>query len=567
MFGATPFIIGTKLNPLVTPEQHKRIQEVAFTSGEWRPTKKQEAFLSLPLSIREALYGGGAGSAKTDVLLLYGICHGWHNNPAFKQVFLRRTFPELRNEVIPRSRQIYPKFGATLNKADMAWTFPAPDQFGSGYANAGAMIFLGQCENEDDVHKYDSMEINLFTPDELTSETEFIYLYIGFTRVRTSDPTLPAIIRAAGMPGGVGHTWVRKRFYDPAPPGTVIKGKGGNLRIYVHATLQDNPHIDPGYKQSLEALPEAEKRAKLYGDWNAYAGQVFDEFRERHYPDEPDNALHVISEFEIPDWWPRIVIGDWGYAAMTWIGFAAISPQRRVYIYRELFWTKTKIEEWAPFAKEFIDAENPRIIKFCRSAGKELGLEHTIQEQISNAIGRQIELTANSAGSRVSGKQLIHEYLRWKPKHAFLKQRIQQYSEETAMWILRNRGMKEYQSYLNSFDEPEPENNLPKLQIFDTCRVLVEAIKACSYDKKNVEDIAQFEGDDPIDGLRYLVDTAENYFETAEGEFKIIQKREQLAAKLAASQDWTAFYRNMRTLEQNKNKPVRMFHRRRRLIA
>lgn len=537
---------------------------MAFNSGEWRPTRKQETFLSLPLSIKEAMYGGGAGSAKTDVLLLYGICHGWHENPAFKQVFLRRTFPELRNEIIPRSRQIYSKFGASLNKSDMAWTFPAPDQAGSGYANAGAMIFLGQCESEDDVHKYDSMEINLFTPDELQSETEFIYLYIGFTRVRTSDPTLPAIIRAAGMPGGIGHTWVSKRFPKAAPHGTVVRGRGGNLRVYIHATLADNPHIDPGYRQSLEALPEAEKRAKLHGDWDSYLGQVFDEFRDRPYPDEPENALHVIPEFQIPDWWPRIVIGDWGFAAMTYVAFAAISPQRRVYIYRELYWTKSKIEEWAPFVKEYMDAENPRLVKFCRSVGKELGLEHTIQEQISSALGRPIELTNNNSGSRVAGKQLIHEYLRWKPKHAFLKQRTAVYSEETAMWMLRNRGMKEYRSYLDSFGDPEPENNIPKLQIFDTCKVLPEAIKACSYDKKNIEDIAEFEGDDPIDTLRYVCDAAENYLETAEGEFRVIQKREQLAAKLAQTNDWTAFYRDMRGLEENKIQPVRMFHRRRR---
>ena len=540
---------------------------MAFNTGEWRPTKRQEQFLSLPLTVREAMYGGGAGSSKTDVLLLYGICHGWHNNPAFKQVFLRRTFPELRNEVIPRSRQIYHRFGATLNKSDMAWTFPRPDQVGSGFLNAGAMIFLGQCEGEDDVHKYDSMEINLFTPDEITSITEYIYLYLGFTRVRTSDPTLPAIIRAAGMPGGIGHTWVSKRFPSAAPPGTIIRGKGQNLRVYIHATLADNPHIDPGYKQSLEALPEAEKRAKLYGDWNAYAGQVFDEFRDRQYPDEPPNALHVIPEFLIPTYWPKIVVGDWGFAAMTYVCFAAISPQRRVYIYRELYWTKFKIEEWAPFVKEYIELENPRTIRFCRSAGKEMGQEHTIQEQISNALGRPVDLTNNNQGSRIAGKQLIHEYLRWRPKHQFLKQKTQQYSEETAMWILRNRGMKEYKSYLDSFDEPEIESNLPKLQIFDSCRVLSEAIKACSYDKKKIEDIAGFAGDDPIDALRYLVDAADNYFDTAEGEFKIIQKREQLAAKLAASNDWTAFYRNMTELERNRQKPVLMFHRRRRSMA
>jgi len=540
---------------------------MSFSSKEWKPTPKQEIFLSLPLTIFEALYGGGAGSAKTDILLVYAIAHQWHLNPGFKQVFMRRTFPELRNEVIPRSRLLYTKFGASLNKSDMAWTFPAPDQFGGrGMTNAGAMIFLGQCEDEDDVHKYDSMEINLFTPDEITSLVEFIYIYIGFTRVRTSDPTLPAIIRAAGMPGNIGHRFVKKRFVDPSPPPndrTIIIGRAGVKRIYIHATLADNPHIDPAYRQSLEAIPsEAERRAKLYGDWDAYVGQVFDEFRDRHYPDEPENALHVIDEFEIPSWWPRIVIGDWGYAAMTWIGFAAISPDKRLYIYRELTWIKTKIEEWAPTAKEFIDAEQPKMIKFCKSAGHELGQEHTIQEQISVALGRQVELTTNSPGSRIAGKQLIHEYFRWKAKPVVVKNLDHVYSEETAMWLLRNKGMMDYKAYLDSFNPPEEETNLPKLQIFKDCKYLIEAIKACSYDKKKVEDIAQFSGDDPIDGLRYIVDAAELYFETAVEEFNKLQKREQLIQRLAASGDFTGFYRNMRTIESDGSiQPIRMHHR------
>ena len=542
---------------------------MAFTKNEWRPTPKQERFLSLPLTIKEAMYGGGAGSAKTDILLIYGLAHGWHEQPGFKQVFMRRTFPELRNEVIPRSRQLYPKFGATLNKGDMAWTFPAPDQFGgTGMTNAGAMIFLGQCENEDDVHKYDSMEINLYTPDEITSLIEFIYLYIGFTRVRTSDPNLPAIIRGAGMPGGVGHTFVRKRFVDPSPPpndGKIIVGKSGIKRIYIHATLADNPHIDPEYKHSLEALPEAEKRAKLYGDWNAYSGQVFDEFRDRPYPDEPENALHVINEIDIPAWWPKIVVGDWGFAAMTWIGFGAISPNKRLYIYRELHWTKTKIEEWAPDVKAYVDVENPKLIKFCRSAGHEQGQEHTIQQQIEIALGRQIELTVNAAGSRIAGKQLVHEYMRWNPKPV-KKVDFTQYSEEKAAWILRNKGLQDYKSYLASFEEQQAEENLPKLQIFKSCPVLIEAIKACSYDKKKVEDIAAFDGDDPIDGLRYLVDAAEQYFELASEEFRKFQKQEQIVSRLSNTNDWTAFYRDMRTLESSGDsiKPVQMIHRRRR---
>jgi hypothetical protein len=531
--------------------------------NEWKPEPKQEQFLAVPTSVKEALYGGGAGSGKSDVLLLYGIVHRWHENPYFKQVFMRRTFPELRNEIIPRSRELYRRFGATLNKTEMCWTFPRPDQYGgTGGANGGAMIFLGHCENEDDVHKYDSMQINLFTPDELTSITEWIYLYIGFQRVRSPVPELPAIIRAAGMPGGIGHTWVYKRLIKPYPKGgKIIVGRGGNKRIYIHSTLEDNQYIDPTYKQSLQGITiEAERKAKLQGDWDAYQGQVFDEFRDHKYSDEPDNAIHVVEPFEIPEWWPKIVIGDWGFAAMTWIGYAAISPTKRVYIYREQYWIKTKIAEWAPHVRLHIDRENPRLVRFCKSAGQDRGQEHTIQQQIEEELQQSVELSNNSPGSRVAGKMLIHEYLRWQPRYVNPTE-IPVYDEEYAMYVMRNRGLAEYKSYINSFVPQEPETNIPKLQIFKGCNTLIEAIKACSYDKpkgnKPAEDIAEFEGDDPIDGLRYLVDAAESFFDDAGQEFKKVEKQEQLVQKLDETKDWTAFYRNMNKIESNSDEVIR----------
>src|SRR5215471_9668217 len=170
---------------------------------QWKPNKKQELFLAIPPTIKEAFYGGGAGSGKSDVLLVYGIAHRWHENPRFKQVFMRRTYKDLKKEIVGRSKDFYSRFGATFNQTDMCWTFPRPDQYGSGSirGNAGAQIFLGHCELEKDVHNYDSMEISLFTPDELTNCTGYIYLYITFERNRApKDSGLPSITRSAGMP-------------------------------------------------------------------------------------------------------------------------------------------------------------------------------------------------------------------------------------------------------------------------------------------------------------------------------------------------------------------------------
>ena len=148
------------------------------------------------------------------------------------------------------------------------------------------------------------------------------------------------------------------------------------------------------------------------------------------------------------------------------------------------------------------------------------------------------------------------------------------------MWLQRNRSMQDYQNYLALFNPPEEETNIPKLLIFrceaedhdghpNCCPAMIESIQACSYDKKGKdgkaqEDVAEFEGDDPYDDVRYACDSAERYFVDAEQEFARIQKQEALTQALATTQDWTAYYRNMRTVEATpKMQVVSRFHRRR----
>ncbi len=555
---------------------------MSFDKGFWKPNRKQAVFLALPWTIKEAFFGGGAGSGKSDVLLVYGIVLRLHENPLFKQVFMRRTYPDLKKEIVGRSREIYTKFGATFNKTDMVWTFPRPDQFGgTGGPNTGAQIFLGHCEQEKDVHNYDSMEISLFTPDELTNSTEYIYLYICQERNRApKDSGLPSITRGAGMPGGIGHTFVKKRFVDPNPKGgEILVGKGGNKRIYIHATLEDNrDNIDPSYSQSLDGRPEAERKAKKFGDWSAYQGLVFDEFRHMKFPDEPDNALHVIQPFDIPSWWPRMVIGDWGFAAMCYVGFYAISPSKRLYLYRELYWFKTKIEEWGTVLRDYIERETPRTIKFCQSANQDRGTEHTVQSQIEDAIGHSVELSVNSPGSRVATKMLLHEYLRWKPKPVAPPEELPPYSEEYAQHLFRNKSEREYQSYLELFNPPQEETNIPRLQIFrcdadnhdghpNCCPIMIDAIQACNYEQTNkdgkpAEDVAQFAGDDPYDDIRMAVDSAEQYFVTAVSEFEKVQQQEKLTQMFNLTQDMHSFYMAARRIDERKPmQVVSRYHR------
>jgi len=527
---------------------------------EWRPiSKAQERFLALPDTLREAMFGGSAGPGKSECLMMLPIVREFIRYPRFKALFTRRTYGELKAEIIPRSRELYRAFGGEFNKADLLWEFTKASGMNHSKSpqGAGALIFFGHIEHEDSVHKYDSMEINLFLPDEIQTLTEWMYIYIGFSRVRSSSPDLPALIRGAGMPGDIGHSWVKKRFIDPAPRGSkIIHGKAGNKRIFIFSTLADNPKVNQEYATGLEVLPEAEKRAKKYGDWSAYEGQVFEEFRDRHYADEIGeypNAIHVIPKFDIPDWWPKIYVIDWGFHAMTWVGCGAISPTKRVYIYREMAWKKTKIEDWAPYVKELVERENPRAIKVCKSAGQDRGQEHTIQQQIDDALGRSVELTNNSPGSRVAGKILLHEYLRWKPKYVPVHEQ-EIYDEEVAMWNLRNYGETGYRNYLMKFQKSVEEDNLPRLQIFEECQLLINAIKACTYEKSGAdgvkkEDVAEFDGDDPYDGIRYMLDECDRYFNESTSEFEKLQAHEKIIKEFEANQDYNFLFRKAQALE------------------
>ena len=144
---------------------------------------------------------------------------------------------------------------------------------------------------------------------------------------------------------------------------------------------------------------------------------------------------------------------------------------------------------------------------------------------------------------------LIHEYLRWKPKPRVTETEPLQYDENFAMQVLRLRGEKAYKDYLNLFT-PEKEEVLPKLLIFKTCRVLIEAIKACSYDDKKIEDIAEFDGDDPIDALRYILDAADSFVKSAGNELEMVQKRALLEERMKSNPDMTSFYMMARKLDE-----------------
>jgi len=521
------------------------IEVVDPTTKVWKPTSRQLDFIRLPNTIFEGFYGGAAGGGKSEVLLMYPIVRGFYKMPTFKGIIFRKTYVQLEESLIPRSQEFYPLFGGRYNAQKHVWVF-----------ESGAKIWFSYLEEDKDAQDHDTAEYNWAAFDELTHFSEYVYKYIT-SRVRSSKPELPAIMRSASNPGNIGHSWVKGRFVTPHKHGykPIFDTRSQSYRIYIPSKLTDNPHLlksDPNYINRLNLLPEVERRAKLDGDWDVFQGQVFGEFRDIKMPDEPDNAIHVIAPFDIPNWWPKVLGIDWGYSAKTWAGWAAITPQEQVILYREYVNSQVSIEQWASDIGRLSQYDGPLVnCVLDPSAWKNFGHEVTIAEKFMKASG----LTAGKAmNGRVAGKQLLHEYLRWLPRPAKYVP-PGGFDYEQSQRIFRMYGTRAYEDYCAAF-EPDDTSRaiLPRLQIFDTCPEVIEAVKACIYDDTRPEDVAEFRGDDPYDGVRYLIGGADYFLKSGKRE---ADKRHDLA-KILTTTDQTEFYIRMRQHEaRNKQVPGR----------
>ncbi len=275
-------------------------------------TKKQKQFIDASES--EVLFGGAAGGGKSYGQMVDALLFAL-KYPKSKQLVLRRTFAELDKSLIRTSLALYPK---------EIYSFNASSHTGR-FVN-GSIIDFGYCASENDVYQYQSAEYDCIRFDELTHFTKAQYVYL-ISRVRGAND-FPKQIKSSTNPGGIGHSWVKERFIDCSSPEKSFLGEGGMRRIFIPSFLKDNSFLiksDAQYESRLLALPERERKALLYGDWNIFDGQYFSEF---------SHSKHVISPFEIPRSWRKFRTIDYGLDRLCclWI---AISPDRKVYVYRE----------------------------------------------------------------------------------------------------------------------------------------------------------------------------------------------------------------------------------------
>jgi hypothetical protein len=171
----------------------------------------QTDFLAAPE--RDVLYGGAAGGGKSYAMLIDPLRYA--HRSAHRALILRRSMPELR-ELIDKSRELYPRAfpGCKYKEVEKLWSFPS-----------GAKVEFGFLERDADVYRYQGQAYSWIGFDEITHlPTEFGWNYLA-SRLRTTDPEIETYMRCTANPGGVGATWVKKRYIDPHPPNESFLGQ------------------------------------------------------------------------------------------------------------------------------------------------------------------------------------------------------------------------------------------------------------------------------------------------------------------------------------------------------
>lgn len=425
------------------------------------PNEKQKKFLQC--RTRNVGFGGARGGGKSWAirtkakLLVYRY-------PGIKVLIVRRTYNELfENHINPLCEELHvydqdrSKRLAKYNDSKKHLVFPN-----------GSRIIFRYCENDKDAERFQGTEVDVLFIDEATHQTE--------ERVRK----LTACVRGTGKyprrvyytfnPGGVGHAWVKRLFIDR----NFKPGETPEDYEFIQSLVTDNKALmqaDPDYIRQLEALPPKLREAWLYGKWDVFEGQVFEEFRNDpdHYIDR--RFSHVIQPFIVPETWRIFRSFDWGYSRPFSVGWYAVDHENRVYRIAEFYGcTQT--------ANEGVKYEPAKLAKAIAE----------IEAIEVNLKGRDIVGVADPAIFSEEKGESIAETM----------SRAGVYFEPADH--TRLAGLMQCH-YRLSFDE----NGIPMFYVFSNCKHFIRTIPMLLYDEKKVEDVDTSLEDHIYDEWRYCM--------------------------------------------------------------
>lgn len=278
---------------------------------------------------RRICFGGSRGGGKTHVEVIKA------GDLALKYdgvriVIVRRTFPQLQGEIIPKIRN---KFGKVCKFNSQTNTFT--------FVNGSVIICKHFTREANDID-FQGQNYDIIFCDEATQFTEYMYRVMTMCN-RLSGlvdlkkyPRFYARMYFTCNPGGVGHTWVKRLWIDRK----YKEGENPDDFIFVPSTVFDNKYLmehDPEYVNALKSLPDKQRRAMFYGEWDAFEGQYFEEFDvvthcfKRVFNSEEHNPLE--RKVYIDHNWKIYRARDYGLDMLACL-FCAIDENGTMYVYK-----------------------------------------------------------------------------------------------------------------------------------------------------------------------------------------------------------------------------------------
>ena len=396
-----------------------------------------------------AVYGGARGGGKTKALVMDCLAYCLEHNGCNAYLF-RETYPNLEANVIREWKRSVPRE-----------LYEYSEQKHIATLINGSKVLFRYVRTEKDAETYQGQEFDYLGIDELTKHTERTAELL--TACLRSSRGFPVRFRGSCNPGGKGHGWVKRKYVEATEYGKheVIDKTTGLEKMFIPARVYDNDVLmknDPNYVKRLEALPEQEKKAFLYGDWDVFIGQVFAEFNRDKHVEEP---------FAIPDDWIKVRSMDWGFSKPFSVHWYAIDYDGIAHCYREYYGCTGEPDEGLKLTPDEVAAEVVRLSGNERYSydvadkaiwQKDDRMKWSIQgESIAEIFERHGIYFTRSNSERIAGKLMVHQYLR--------------------------EG---------------------KIKFFSTCKHMLRTLPELVYDESKPEDVDTTQEDHAYDELRYF---------------------------------------------------------------
>lgn len=443
-----------------------------------KPTPKQAQFIRD--NHKYLAFGGSRGGGKSHAVRIKAIkfCLDY---PGIIVMIVRKTYPELQaNHIKPLTELLNcyaPKKAdrfASYNDQKKEMRFPN-----------GSMIIFKYLDTAKDAERFQGTECDILCVDEATQQAEEDITKLKAC-VRGVNGFPKQIIYTAN-PGGAGHAWFKRLFIDRA----FNESENAEEYGFIQSSVYDNIPLmksNPDYVKQLEALPPHLRDMWLYGNWDIYEGQFFEDFRtvpdliaahETGCDDDRDTMLrehrwtHVIEPFDLNAGerrgWNILRSYDFGYGKPFSCAWWAIDYDGTMYRILELYGcTDTPNEgvKWTP-DQQF----------------KEI---HRIETEHPWLMGRRIEGVADPAIWDASRGESIYD--------TACKYGVYFTPGDNQ----RLPGWMQFH-YRLQFDE----NGYSRCYIFNTCKAFIRTIPLMIYDDHHPEDLDTDLEDHVADEARY----------------------------------------------------------------